>query len=158
MFQLKKKNKGVALVEVIIGVSLVSLISIFIGLAVTQFVNTRNVILSDTKKMYLAEEGYESIRFLRDENWSNISSLTSNTYYFLQISTTTVATSGSPEVIDGVYKRSFLIQPVYRGNSGDVVASTSAGAVLDTDTKKIFIFVNDTNGTTSVNALLTNLP
>lgn len=144
--------------EVLIGVSLVTIIAVFVGITVTQFVNTRNVILSDTKKMYLAEEGYEIIRFLRDENWTNISGLSANTYYHLQVSTTTVSIGGSSEVIDGRYHRSFLIQPIYRNGSGNVVASTTAGASLDTDTKKVFIYVGDINGTTTINALLTNLP
>ena len=158
MFKKQTNNRGVALVEVLIGVSLITIVVAFVGLAVTQFVNTRNVILSDTKKMYLAEEGYEIIRFLRDENWSNISGLTNNTYYFLQVSTTTVSIGGSSELIDGMYNRSFLVQPVYRNNSGSIVAANGAGAVLDSDTKKLIVYVNDANGTTSVSALLTNLP
>ncbi|KXJ98309.1 MAG: hypothetical protein UZ19_OD1000741 [Parcubacteria bacterium OLB19] len=158
MFKKQTNNRGVALVEVLIGVTLVTIIVAFVGLAVTQFVNTRNVILSDTKKMYLAEEGYEIVRYLRDENWSNVSSLTNDTYYFLQVSTTTLSIGGSSELIDGVYNRSFLVQPVYRGASGSIVDQAAAGAVLDSDTKKLIVYVSDTNGTTSVSALLTNLP
>ena len=158
MFKKQTNKRGVALVEVLIGVSLITIVVAFVGLAVTQFVNIRNVILSDTKKMYLAEEGYEIIRFLRDENWSNISGLTNNTYYFLQVSTTTVSIGGSSELIDGMYNRSFLVQPVYRNNSGSIVAANGAGAALDSDTKKLIVYVSDVNGTTSVSALLTNLP
>lgn len=158
MFKKQTNKRGVALVEVLIGVSLITIVVAFVGLAVTQFVNTRNVILSDTKKMYLAEEGYEIVRYLRDENWSNISNLTNNTYYFLQVSTTTLSIGGSSELIDGVYNRSFLVQPVYRNNSGSIVAANGAGAALDSDTKKLIVYVSDVNGTTSVSALLTNLP
>ena len=158
MFKKQTNKRGVALVEVLIGVSLITIVVAFVGLAVTQFVNTRNVILSDTKKMYLAEEGYEIVRYLRDENWSNISNLTNNTYYFLQVSTTTLSIGGSSELIDGVYNRSFLVQPVYRDSSGNIFNTNGAGTTLDSDTKKLIVYVSDVNGTTSVSALLTNLP
>lgn len=154
----KKQNLGVALVEVLIGVSLVAIIGVFISLTVTQYVNTRNIILSDTNKVYLAEEGYEIIRFLRDENWTNISGLSNNTRYYLQVSTSTITIGGTSELIDGKYSRSFLLQPVYRSATGNIVPSGTSGAVLDADARNLFVYVADNNSTTTFEAVVTNLP
>ena len=159
MFTLPKSgSEGTTLVEVLVGVSIVAIVSIFVGLSVYQFSVVRNNILDDTNKLYLAEEAYEIIRFLRDADWSNISGLTNNTSYYLQVSTTTVAIGGSAEVIDGKFNRSFLVQPVYRNNSGDIVASTTSGASIDTDAKHLFIYVGDNKSTTTMQAVLVNLP
>lgn len=158
MYKAPKNYQGVALVEVLIGVSLLAVVGVFVGMTVTQFVTTRNEILAQAKKVYLAEEGYETIRLLRDEDWSNISSLSANTYHYLQVTTSSVAIGGSSESIDGQYQRSFLIQPIYRNAAGDIVASTTVGSAVDSDSKKIFIYVSDNNSTTTVNAVLTHLP
>ena len=159
MFTLPKSgSEGTTLVEVLVGVSIVAIVSIFVGLSVYQFSVVRNNILDDTNKLYLAEEAYEIIRFLRDADWSNISGLTNNTSYYLQVSTTTVAVGGSYEIIDNKFNRSFLVQPVYRNNSGDIVASTTSGASIDTDAKHLFIYVGDNKSTTTMQAVLVNLP
>ena len=156
--KLKNNNRGVALVEVLIGISLITIVGVFIGVTITQYVATRNIILSDTNKAYLAEEGYEIIRFLRDENWSNISGLSNNTYYYLQVSTSTLSIGGTPELINSKYHRSFKVQSIYRNASGNIVDSSVAGSVLDTDARNLFVYVADENSTTTFEAILTNLP
>ncbi|USN87370.1 MAG: prepilin-type N-terminal cleavage/methylation domain-containing protein [Candidatus Nomurabacteria bacterium] len=153
-----KYNNGFSLIEVILGVSIITIIGIFVGLSVTQFSSTRNTILSETKKIYLAEEGYEIIRLLRDETWTNISSLSLDTTYFLDISTTTLAISGTPEIINNDYTRSFSLQYAYRDGSNDIVASSTPGATADVDMRKVFIYVSDGKSTTTYKALLANLP
>ena len=156
--KLKNNNRGVALVEVLIGISLITIVGVFIGVTITQYVATRNIILSDTNKAYLAEEGYEIIRFLRDENWSNISGLSNNTYYYLQVSTSTLSIGGTPELINSKYHRSFKVQSIYRNASGNIVDSSVAGSVLDTDARNLFVYVADENSTTTFEAILTHLP
>ena len=62
MFTLPKSgSEGTTLVEVLVGVSIVAIVSIFVGLSVYQFSVVRNNILDDTNKLYLAEEAYEII-------------------------------------------------------------------------------------------------
>lgn len=159
MLKLPKFNlAGTTLVEVLVGVSIVAIVSIFVGVTVYQFSVVRNNILDDTKKLYLAEEAYETIRFLRDVDWSNISGLTNNTRYYLQVSTTTVAIGGTSELIEDRFNRNFLVQPVYRNASGNIVASTTSGASVDTDAKHLFIYVGDSKSTTTMQAILVNLP
>lgn len=151
-------DRGISLVEVLVGVSLIGVVGIFVGVTVTQFAQIRNNILTDTNKVYLTEEGYEIIRLLRDENWTNINSLSLNTPYYLQVSTTTLAIGGSSELIDGRYNRSFLVQSIYRNGSGNIVASTTAGATVDADARELSVYVGDSNGTNTIKGILVNLP
>lgn len=151
-------DRGISLVEVLVGVALIGVVGIFVSITVTQFAQIRNNILTDTNKVYLTEEGYETIRLLRDENWTNISSLSQNTLYYLQVSTTTLAIGGSSELIDGRYNRNFLVQSIYRNGSGNIVASTTAGATVDTDARELSVYVGDSNGTNTIKAILVNLP
>lgn len=151
-------GRGISLVEVLVGVSLIGVVGIFIGITITQFAQIRNNILTDTNKVYLTEEGYEIVRLLRDDNWTNISNLSLNTPYFLQVSTTTLAIGGSSELIDGRYNRGFLVQSIYRNGSGDIVASTTSGAIIDTDARELSVYVGDNNGTNTIKAILVNLP
>lgn len=158
MLIFKSNTKGITLVEVMVGVSLVAVIGVFVGVTVAQFSQTRADILDSAKKAYLAEEGYEILKFLRDEDWNNIDSLTFGVEHYLDVSTTSVAVSGTPEVIDGQFNRNFSLQKVYRDSSDDIVASTTSGATVDDRVKKIFINVGDNNSTTTYEALLANLP
>jgi prepilin-type N-terminal cleavage/methylation domain-containing protein len=150
-------QSGVTLVEVITGVAIVSIILIAIGFSVQTYVETRNTLLVNLEAAYLAEEGYETIRHIRDEDWTTVSALPINTTRYLSVSTTTRAFSTTPEVIDTSYRRSFKLQSVYRNGSDDIVASTAPGATLDSDSREVEVSVAGPNGTTTFEAILTNL-
>lgn len=149
-------NQGMSLVEVIIASAIASVVAIFVGVTVAQFASVRADILNDTKKLYLAEEGYELIRLVRDEDWSDLSNIPAQDYFYLQISTTTLAVGSSPEIIDGEYVRSFRLMPLYRNNQGNIVTSTTSGAVNDDNGREVYIYVADDSGTTTLRSLLMN--
>lgn len=153
-FYTQSSSRGITLVEVLVAVGIVSLTSIFIGLTVFQFAESRKELLHETNKMYLAEEGYEIIRLLRDENWVNLSGLTTNTDYYLQVSDATLTIGTVPEIINGRYTRLFKLLPVYRNVTTQEIVSS--GGVLDNDSFKVEVSVGDGNGTTTVEALLVN--
>ena len=93
------------------------------------------------KAVYLAEEGIENIRFLRDVSWStNISGLTS-------LSTT----------IDNFY-RTVTLSEVNRDANSDIVSS---GGTVDINTKLVVSSVSWWNGvsttTKSISTYITNL-
>lgn len=151
-----KNEGGIALVEIIISSAIASLVAIFIGITVTQFVLVRNEMLHTANKTYLAEEGYEVVRLLRDDGWTNLSSLPLQTSHYLQISTTTISITGTPEIVSGKYTRSFLLSPIYRNAADDIVASTTVGANIDDDSRQVTVSVSDSRGTTTMKALFTN--
>lgn len=71
------------------------------------------------------------LRYLRDEDWAALTGLTVDAAYYLDVADTTVDTTGTAEVIDGTYTRSFILHNAYRDSDDDLVASTTGGASID---------------------------
>jgi len=148
---------GVTLIEVVLGVSIVALMVVTIGFSVNAYVNARTALLDNMKATYLAEDGYEIIRALRDTDWNTIDALSVNTLHYLSVSTSTIAATTTPEVIDTKFRRSFVLRNVYRNGSDDIVASTTVGATIDDGVRSVEIYVSSPNGTTSLEAILANV-
>lgn len=150
-------QSGITLVEVVVGISIIAAAVVAIGFSVNAYVDARAVLLTDVKATYLAEEGYEIVRALRDDDWNTIDALALDTLLYLDVSTTTIAIGGSPEVIDTDFTRSFVLRELYRNGSNDITSSTTAGATVDDEGREIEVYVNGPNGTTSFQAIFTNL-
>lgn len=136
--------RGLSSIEIVLGVSLAALILIFVTYAVVRFVNTGRDVSDRAQALYLAEEGLELIRFVRDEDWSNIGSLTGNTSYYLDIDPTSISITGAPETID-YFERRFWVSNVYRNADDDIVPSTTPGSVADPESR--YVTVEVTGGT-----------
>lgn len=152
-----KKQAGVALVEVLIALGIIASILVAVGFSVATYVSARSELLNNTKALYLAEEGYEMLRVLRDEDWNIINDLNLDTIYYFDVSTTTIAISTTPEVIDDNFYRSFVLQEVYRDNNDDITSSTTAGASVDIGSLYVTVSVGYLSGTSSLQALITNM-
>lgn len=109
---------------------------------------------------YLAEEGVEAMRVIRDTSWSsNISSLTSNTTYYLSWNGTTWVSTTTNKFIDRTFERKVVLSDVNRDNSSkDIVTS---GGTTDPNTKKVTVTVSWRNGASttskSLSAYLANI-
>lgn len=151
------KQSGVTIVEVLIALGIILSMIIVVGLSVNTFVDARRELLNDTKSLYLAEEGYEILRALRDDDWTVLEALVIGDTYYLDVSTTAIAISGTPEIIDGEFYRSFVFNDVYRDADDDITASTTAGATVDNEVLGVTVSVFGPSGTSSLSAILTNL-
>jgi type II secretory pathway pseudopilin PulG len=150
MTHTKRYKRGFTAIEIAIGVTLAGLILVYSMYSITQFINTARDISEKTEALYLAEDGIELIRFVRDEAWTNLSSLPVNTTRYLHVSTTTIGVTTTPEVVVG-FSRSFTVQNVYRnGATDDIVASTTGGSVADSNSKYVFMTVSWASSTKSV--------
>lgn len=116
------QRRGISAVEVLIGVSILAVVFTAISFSIMQFVNTSRDVAERTQALFLAEETFEMVRFIRDEKWSHITDLSDGTTYYLQVSGGDIATSTTPEVIDQ-YTRSFIIESVERDGNDDIVTS-----------------------------------
>lgn len=151
-------NCGFGLVEVIVGVSIISL-SILSVMLVAQL--SQKVVGESTRKIqaaFLAEEGVEALKSMRDTSWqNNIDLLNAGSDYHLSFNGTAWVSTTSNAYIDNIFERKFVIDNVNRDASDDIAAS---GAV-DPHTKKVTIFVSWSarNGTTtkSISTYITNL-
>lgn len=149
------RTRGVSMVEVLIGVAIVGLLVVVISHSLTLYFTASTKTLTQTQALYLAEEGQEILRYLRDADWTDISSLTNDTPYYLDVTDTTLAITSTPEVIDGTFLRRFEVSEVRRDNSTDDIV-TSGGSV-DTDARYVTFSVGWGTATVTVPALLTNI-
>jgi len=152
-----RSKQGALLVEVVVATAVAVTVAAFISGAVALLVSARTTLIVDTQKLFRAEEGYELMRLLRDEQWSNIATLVPGTHYGLIVSTTTVAINGNPEVLPEGLVRTITIQPLYRTVAGTIVPVGTAGAAIDNNGRHLEVAVTDGQSTTTVRAVLTNL-
>lgn len=151
-------NQGMSVIEVLLGLALFAVIFVFISETLTIFFQNHKLVLEQTQAVYLAEAGQESLRYLRDEDWNTLNDLTLGTTYYLDVSTTTIATSTVAEVIDSKFTRSVVLWPAYRDSNNDLVASTTSGASVDTGGFISIVTVTWGSGEqVQLQSLLTNL-
>lgn len=153
----RSDTAGVTLVEVVIGVSIVGFVLVSIAFALSSYVQSASITKEKTKALFLAEEGVEALHQLRNDSWTDISSLALDTTHYLEVSTSTIAATTTAEVIDGEYYRSFVLTSVYRDNQGDIVASTTAGAMVDADAREVRVTVAGPHATASLSSLVPNI-
>lgn len=151
------KTKGMTLVEVvvgatIIGTSIIFIVGVYSGLSRLSYRNTARV-----QAAMLAEEAVEALRTMRDAGWTaNVASLpyttfgTTTTYRLIWDNTKWQATT-SPVLIDGVFDRTFQIFPVNRDGAFNVV---STGGTEDTNSRRVVITISwrEDNGTSTKSA------
>lgn len=153
-----KKIKGIGLIEVVVGVSILSLSLLAISSFYQKSLNISSKTAKLTQASFLLEEGLEIARFLRDEDWQNISNLTTGVDYYVVFNGSKWATTTTVTFIDGVFERKLNISNVSR-DSNDVIVSS--GGTVDSNIKKITSSVSwrDGNATTTrtLSTYLTNL-
>ena len=97
---------------------------------------------------FLAEEGIEAVKFMRDSGWSkNINALTADVPYTLVFDGNSWTTTTSANYIDGRFDRRVSVSDVYRDTFGNITETGS----FDPDTKKVLVVVSwqkDTSTTT----------
>ncbi len=150
-----KDQAGVSLVEVMIAIAIIAIMIVVVGYSVLTYVDARTQLLDDTKGLYLAEEGVELLRALRDEDWNTIDVLTLGDTYGFTVSTTTIGIAGAAEIIDGAFHRSFVVSEVRRDGNDDI--DLSGGGSVDPDTRSVTVSVFGPTGTTSLTSILTNV-
>lgn len=150
-------KKGISLVEVVVGVSLITIS--LIGL-ISAYNFYFRIALKDTtfiQASFLLEEGLEAARSIRDDDWDYIANLTSgNDYGFEYVdnswqSTTTISS------IDDFFYRTLVVSNVLRDSNDDI----SSSGMNDPNTKEITVtvswFNNNSTTTKSISTYLTKL-
>lgn len=147
-----KKNKGSLLIEVLIAAAIISTsvlasLGVFGTMARLQYRNTARIQAS-----FLADEGIEAAKTLRNASWNtHIQNLTIGSKYYLYWNNHSWNVNASTTLIDGQFSRYFKLSNVYRDLSFDIVASTTSGALIDTDMRGMTMYVEwvDEAGTSS---------
>ena len=166
MFFIKYKSKyskGMGLIEIIIGTSIISLSMVGLIAAFNLFIDAGLKNTAKIQAVYLLEEGAEAIRYMRDSGWTaNIDSLSKNSKYYLALESSGWEATTTPVLIDDMFNRTFKIYDVYRRDSdSDIVASTSPDSkTIDQNTVEIWISVvwddEEVNSTTYLTNIFNN--
>src|SRR3989338_3862684 len=115
----KKNNRGMALIEIVIGASIISVGILAISTAYNTYVQHAFANEKNIQAAYILEEGLEAVTLLRDKGWNaNIKLL----------STTT-----TPQYIDGTFLRNIAITDVKR----DLNDRIATAGTYDPNTKLV---------------------
>ncbi len=140
----KKWSEGFGLVEMIVGVSIVTLALLGIISTFSFYIQTGQQNVRKIKGMFLMEEGIEVVRSFRDGGWdANIATLTRDTPYHLFFTGSSWQATTTPQTISGLFMRTVTLSDVYRRDSDDdIVASTSPDSkTIDPDTVEVRVRV-----------------
>ncbi|MCA9363811.1 hypothetical protein KC727_01170 [Candidatus Kaiserbacteria bacterium] len=132
-----RNTRGITAVEALVGITIVAMVLVFGAHTVIRFLTVGGEVGEKTQALYLAEEGLEMVKFIRDVEWDTIAGLTDGATYYLSVSGVSVVVSGTPETI-GIFSRSFVVEPVERNADDDIVASGTD----DDDSKYVTVTVS----------------
>ncbi len=132
-------NKGFAMVEILVATSIITAAFLFSMAVAQKSIYLARQATHQIQAAMLLEEGAEAVRIVRDNAWTNISSLTSGTNYYPTFSNGTWTLSTTSNTV-GIFTRKVTLASVNRNlTSGDIVIS---GGTADNYTKKITVTVS----------------
>lgn len=154
-----KTNHGFVLVEALVAAAILSLV---LASGIGAFLLSVRASLENGAEMqsaFLADEGLEAVRVLRDSGWGgNIASHASGSVLYLAFETGAWHATSTNLYVDNTFERRVTFSDVYRDGNQDIVTS---GGTLDDNTKKVTVSVSwlASGGTTtrSLSMYLTNL-
>lgn len=139
---MRNKN-GFGLIEIVVASAIVS-ISLFalIGASKASF-QAVDKSLMQKRAEFLAEEGIEVVKILRDASWSTyIDPLISGTTYYSSFNPSTNTWSLStvnPGAVDGIFTRTIVASDVYRRNSDSDIVDISSPDPKTVDSGTILV-------------------
>ena len=146
--QKKFDRQGFSLVEMVIMISVATFSILIIWKIYTAFIKVSVSNPSLFQASFLAEEGIEAVKFMRDDSWtSNIAPLSSGATYILAFDNVAWEATTTLTLIDNQFDRRVVFEDVNRDGAGDIAISGSP----DLNTKKVTITVSwrkDTGTTT----------
>jgi prepilin-type N-terminal cleavage/methylation domain-containing protein len=137
----KTQQKGFTLVEVIIASAIITILMFALMQAAQKGIVLSSQALEKTKASFLAEEGVEAVKSIRDNDWNTIANLSLNTNYYLSFNSNTKKweLNNTNNIIDSQFTRSIVFNSVNRDSNDDIVSS---GGSLDGLTKKVTVEVS----------------
>lgn len=139
--QQKNTSGGFGLIEMVVGISVLSISLVGIGAVAQRSLALSRQSLQETQANFLLEEGSEVVRSFRDKGWVNIGNLSTTTTYYLTYGSTW-ATTTTASKIDNTFTRTITVSDVTRDVNDDIAAS----GTYDSGTKKITVTLSWVSG------------
>ena len=122
--QKKFDRQGFSLVEMVIMISVATFSILIIWKIYASFIRISVSNPSLFQASFLAEEGIEAVKFMRDDSWtSNIDSLSSGTSYVLAFNNVSWEATTTLSLIDNQFDRRVVFEDVNRDGAGDIAVS-----------------------------------
>jgi prepilin-type N-terminal cleavage/methylation domain-containing protein len=133
-------RKGFSLIEIAVAIGVLGISVVSIAQFSHAFLRAARLVSNRTQAAFLAQEGMEAVRYLRDSSWSdNIDAMTTGTPHYLHFNSSTLdyaLTATEPPLIEGRFERTITAHDAFRDANDDIV---SAGGTADTSTKKFTV-------------------
>ncbi len=140
----KNKTRAFMTVEILVSAYIITLVILAtLNIAQRSTYISRHTFYT-AQGVFLAEEGAEAIRIMRDNNWTNISSKSNGVPYYFQFSggTWVLTTNQAYESINGV-KRKVIFHGVSRdGSTRDINTGSNCSSGCDAGTRRVNINAN----------------
>lgn len=159
---LRDRNSGSGMVEILVAIFIFTIVLGSLITASNQYLTGAGDNLKSAKAAYIAEEGVEAIKIIRDTDWDTVAALSNNTNYYLYWNTssstnnTWYATTTS-SLVDTSFTRTFTLEAVYRDSNGKIQQS----GTLDVNTRKLTVTVSwsarSATTTKSLSTYITNI-
>ena len=141
------------LVELLVAMTIVLAVIVVLVAINTFYVRTARNNIKQIKAFYLAEEGIEALRYLRDLGWSeNVATLTLGTPYYLEFDGAMWLPTTTAIYVDGEYERTFTLTAVNRDANDQIAVS----GTNDPETFKTTINVSWSSGTSTTTKTLSS--
>ncbi len=159
MRHIQSSQKGMGLVEILIGSAIILTGILGLSSAYSAFVKYAFSNENNVQAAYLTEEAFEAVTFMRDTSWDgNIKRLSTTTDYYLTWNSNKWATTTTPQYVDSIFLRKFTITDVKR-DSADRISTTTG--TYDPNTKLITVTISYAQGhattSKSLSTYITNL-
>lgn len=149
-FGVTSKGGGFMVVEILIAVSIITAFVLVAMTVAEKSIYVSRQALHATQAAFLLEEGAEAVRISRDNNWTNISSLSVGVNYYPTFSGGTWILSSTPNTV-GIFTRTVSIVNVNRDNTTKDISSTGTD---DPGTKLATVTVSWLEGGTTITKTL----
>ena len=135
-------KQGISLVEGLIGVAIVAMTVMASLTTFSLYVKVGSKNLSNVQASYLLNETVENLFYLRDVSWDvYIAELDEGTkYYFVWVGTDWFPSPVST-LIDGKYDRYFIVDPVCRNASANIITCDTVYTGYDPTSVKATAYV-----------------
>jgi Tfp pilus assembly protein PilV len=156
----KTKNRGMGIIEVVIGATIIAIGILAMIQAFGLYVNYALANDKNTQAAYLMEESLEAMSFLRDGSWNgNIKSLSTTTTYYIAWSSTASSwlTTTTPQYVDGVFLRQITLSDVFRDSNGNIASSGTFDPNTKFVTTTLKYFQGHATTTQTASTYITNL-
>ena len=152
-------KSGFVLTEAVIAVTVATVVIVVLSGTFNLALKSALSNMAKIQAAYLAEEGIEAVRLLRDNSWNtNIATHPTGTTFYLTWSAGTWQSSNNGTFIDNLFERKIVLDDVSRDSGQNIVTS---GGANDPNTKKVTVTVSwlgrGATTTRSLSTYLTNV-